>query len=98
MPTFGAGLPQVRQMQDILYMLMAARRESAYYHFAAARCACATQHNPATLYPGRERLDVRTACLLSNHDGTLLRHYCLAACFLWATCVIVTLHSGQVVR
>jgi hypothetical protein len=70
--TFGALLPQVRQMQDILYMLMGwldVNRPTII--FAAARCACATQHNPATLYPGRERLDVRTACLLQTWMGRI---------------------------
>ena len=34
-----------------------------------------TCHNPATLYPGRERLDVWTACVASDNDETLLRQW-----------------------
>jgi hypothetical protein len=37
MLTLGAGLPQVRQKQDILCMLTVAPRALAYCHFAAAR-------------------------------------------------------------
>src|SRR5215471_2182100 len=62
--SFGAGLPSVKQSRTPCSAFALVRRERGLVTSAAARCACATHLNPATLQPGNRATDARTACCL----------------------------------